>query len=185
MWLGKWGLVPAGVGFSISVFLVMDAVFIPPNHFFKNFCTTSITLHPGTIVCDFLWEPALSWSLIHKVWMEQLSGVSIRLYCSHTEEVMVCSIGCSPYHRVQGLHCYAASPLWPYFLPFSPYLLCFPSHLCVPAVPAIFFTWSALPADSHLACPAFHSGFCSNISSQRHFSWPSSLRSLVLFHHLS
>lgn len=103
----------------------------PLTIFFLNFCTISITLHPGTIVCDFLWEPALSWSLVHKVWMEQLSGVNIG-YCSYTEEVMVCSIGCSPYHSVQGPSCYASSPLWPYFLPFSPlFAVSPPTSVCL------------------------------------------------------
>lgn len=75
--IGKVVFVPTEVDFWISVFLITDAALslLPP--FFS--CTTSITLLPGTLLPDFLWEPALSHPLVHTVYMEQTPGMSRRL----------------------------------------------------------------------------------------------------------
>lgn len=75
--VGKVRLVPIEVGFWISVFLVVDAVAFPLTPLFLY--TTSITLLPGTLIPDFLLEPALSRPLVHNVWMEQIAGERRRL----------------------------------------------------------------------------------------------------------
>lgn len=50
---------------------------LPPLFLFS--CTISITLLPGILLPDFLWEPALSHSLVHMVYTEQTPGMSRRL----------------------------------------------------------------------------------------------------------
>lgn len=158
--IGKVELVPTAVGFWISVFLVMDVVLF---FLILCFCATAITLLPGTVVLDFLWEPALP-DPFHKVWVERIPAMSIWPWC-------VCSVGCAPHRGVQRPRNFgrisALTSLLPIFFcthcasrPTSE-----PSCLLFPSLGLLFpqtATWLYL---------ALHSGLCSNGNSQRDFPW--------------
>lgn len=82
------------------------------------------------------------------------------------------------YHGAQTPCCSGPITPWSYCLPFSPSRPELPLSLC--ACCPLACPDCSTP-ESQLACPVLHSGLCSHVTSQRHFSCSSSLRaSLVL-----
>lgn len=146
------GLVPDEVGLLSAVcdFLIIDVVLPSLPHL--SFYATSFNLLPSTLWFSMKSAPSLL--SVHKVWMEEILGLSMRPWFVYSVGSTVLTTG----YKIQGA--LASWSPWPHVLPFSPSLTEFhfpPLSLCICCL--LHLTCSFLRQPPRLPCTSFWSQF--------------------------